>query len=81
MPLVFFDMTNADVIAGTMPTFNAANPKGELVQELRTIKTAFVRHELTEDDRFFENVSVNRGFQVGAFDSLDKALEWLKPST
>jgi hypothetical protein len=76
-----FDMTNAEVIAGTMPTFNAASPKGELAQALRTIKTAFVRPELTEDDRFFETVAVNRGFPLRAFDSLDNALEWLKTST
>ncbi|MBN2000298.1 hypothetical protein JW935_22300 [candidate division KSB1 bacterium] len=76
--LFLFDMTQTRVISGTMPTFNAANPPDELAQSLRKIKTAFVRRELDEDDRFFENVAVNRGFPLRAFDSFDKAVEWLK---
>jgi hypothetical protein len=72
------DMTQAEVTGGTMAAFNAANPQGGLVQSLREIKTAFVRQELTRDDLFYENVAVNRGFQLRAFDTLYKAIEWLK---
>ena len=76
--LFLIDMTQAEVIGGTMGSFKAANPQGELAQSLREIKTAFVRQELTRDDLFYENVAVNRGFQLRAFDTLYKAIEWLK---
>jgi hypothetical protein len=61
-----------------MPAFNAANPRGEVADALRRIKTAFVRRELTEDDHFYEDVAVNRGFQLRACATIDEALEWLK---
>ena len=76
--LFLIDMTQAEVIGGTMAAFNAANPQGKLAQSLREIKTAFVRQELTRDDLFYENVAVNRGFQLRAFDTVYKAIEWLK---
>jgi hypothetical protein len=75
--LFLIDLTQAEVSGGTMPTYDAANPKGELADRLRKLKTAFVREDLTEEDRFFENVAVNRGFELRAFDSVEKAVEWL----
>ena len=76
--LFLIDLTQAKVMSSTMSTFFAANPKGELAEKLRKIRTAFVRRELTADDHFYENVAINRGFQLHAFDTLDKAVEWLK---
>jgi hypothetical protein len=61
-----------------MPTFDAANPRDEVAKSLRDIKTAFVRRELSNDDRFYENVAFNRGFQLHAFNSVEKAVEWLR---
>ena len=78
--LFLIDMTKTEVIGGIMSTFSAAAPRNELAQLLRKIKTAFVPKELTVNDHFFENVAVNRGFLVHAFDKLDKAVEWLKQS-
>jgi hypothetical protein len=78
--LFLIDMTQTEVIGGTMPTFDAANPQGELAQSLRKIRTAFVRRELTEEDRFYENVAVNRGFQLHACTTTDEAVKWLRQS-
>ena len=71
------DLTEAQVVGGTMPTFDAADPEGEIANLLRRIKTAFVRRELSDDDRFYETVAVNRGFLLRAFDTCEKAVEWL----
>lgn len=71
------DLTEAHVVGGTMPTFAAAKPEGEIANSLRRIKTAFVRRELSDDDRFYETVAVNRGFSLRAFDTCEKAVEWL----
>ena len=76
--LFLIDLTQAEVIGGTIQAFDAANPQGEIAQPLRNIKTAFVRRKLTENDRFYENTAFNRGYLLRAFDSLDKAVEWLK---
>ena len=75
--LFLFDLTQSAVFAGIMPTFDAANPQDAFAGPLRKIRTAYVRKELTEDDLFFETVAVNRGFQLRAFDSIEKAVEWL----
>ena len=76
--LFLIDLTHAEVIGGTMLTFSAANPRGELAKSLRKVIAAFVPRKLAKEDRFLETVAVNRGFQVGASDSLEKAVEWLK---
>jgi len=71
------DLTEAHVVGGTMSTFKVANPEGAIAETLKRIKSAFVRHVLSEEDRFFENVAVNRGFPVRAFETCEKAVEWL----
>ena len=75
--LFLFNLSNAEIFGEIIPTFNAADPQGEVADKLRSIRTAFVRRELTENDRFFETVAVNRGFQLRAFDSVEKAVKWL----
>jgi hypothetical protein len=74
-----FDMTNAHMASRTIDTFSAANPKAEMEEALRHHRTAILLSEITEDDRFFETVAVNRGFQLRIFNEIDKAMEWLKP--
>ena len=78
--LFLVDLTEAKFITGGLSTFNAANPQGAVAEHLRKFRTAFVCRELTEDDLFFETVAVNRGFQLRAFDSVEKAVEWLVPT-
>lgn len=73
--LFLIDLTQADVIGGTIQAFGAANPQGEIAQSLRNVKTAFVRRKLTEDDHFYETTAVNQGYLLRAFDSMDKAVE------
>lgn len=75
--LFLVDLTDTEVVGGTMPTFKAASPQGALGQALRDLKAAFVRRELTPQDRFFEDVAVNRGFRLRAFEKLDEAAKWL----
>jgi hypothetical protein len=78
--LFLVDLTQAEVSGGTTQTYEAANPKGEVARSLRKVKAAFVRQKLTQNDHFFENVAVNRGFKLQAFDTFDKAVEWLRGS-
>jgi len=72
-----FDLRDAEIVGGTMETFSAATPEGDLARSLRSVKTAFVRPKLSEDDRFFETVAVNRGFRLRAFETMERARTWL----
>lgn len=40
-------------------------------------RAALIMDKIGEDHLFFENVCVNRGFNVRVFDSRDNAVEWL----
>lgn len=75
---VLLDLTQAEVIAGALSTYQTANPKPEVAQELRKFSFAAVYAEISEDDRFFETAAFNQGFRVKAFDDLEQALEWLE---
>jgi hypothetical protein len=75
--LFLIDLRQAEVTGGTMSMFEAANPKGVLAESLREVKTAFVGGKLSEDDRFYENVAVNQGYQLWEFETLNQAVEWL----
>jgi len=74
-----FDLTNAVVVAGTLETFEAGSAAPEMEQTIRDFRIAIVYSKLTEDEQLFENVAVNRGYQLHVFDSRDKAIEWLGP--
>ena len=74
-----FDFKQADIVLGTMGAFYTGAPKGEMAQSLRPFKVAAVVPVITENLSFFENVAVNRGFNVHVFDHIDKAIEWLRP--
>jgi hypothetical protein len=75
---VLLDLTQAEIIAGTLSTYQTANPEPEVAQELRKFSFAAMYAEISEDDRFFETAANNRGLRVKTFDDLDKALEWLE---
>ena len=75
---VLLDLTQAVVFGGTMPTYRTGNPDPEVLQELRKFSFAAVYAEITDDERFFENVTTNRGLRVRVFDDLEKAIEWLE---
>ena len=76
--LFLFDMTQAEIVTGTMQAFDTGSPQGELAERLRPFKVAVLYSHLTGHERFLENVAVNRGFRVHVFDKIDKAVEWLK---
>jgi hypothetical protein len=74
-----FDMKQTDIVLGTMGAFYTGAPQGEMAESLRPFKVAAVVQEITEDLSLFEDVAVNRGFNVHVFDDIDKAVEWLRP--
>jgi hypothetical protein len=77
---VLLDLTEAEVIPGTMPTFETANPEPEVARELRRFRFAAVYSVITKDERFFEDAAVNRGQVVRAFENVDTAVQWLRSS-
>ena len=76
-----FDMTKVAPLLDTMTAFNEGSPQGEMAQALQPFKVAVLFPAITENEIFFENVAVNRGFQVNVFDDLNKAIEWVKPKS
>ncbi|ANA39647.1 MULTISPECIES: hypothetical protein [Geobacter] len=40
-----------------------------------------VRQNFAEDDEFLKTAAANRGFELRAFDSIDKAVAWLARGT
>ena len=72
------DLTQATISGGTMPLYKAGNPPHDLGQSLMGLTMAFVYAEVTDNERFFENVTVNRGFRVRVFDDLEQAVQWLE---
>lgn len=73
-----FDMTQAEIIGGTMDTFEAGTipTDPDHMQVKKKIALAY-SGDMT-DHKFMENVAVNRGYNLRVFDQIDKALEWLK---
>ena len=74
-----FDFKQAEIVLGTMGAFYTGVPQREMAQALRPFKVAAVVPLITEDLSFFEDVAINRGFNVHVFDDIDKAIEWLRP--
>jgi hypothetical protein len=75
---ILLDLTQAEVIAGTISTFETANPPADVALELKKFSFAALYPEITENDRFFETVSTNRGLRVRAFDKREEAIKWLE---
>lgn len=76
--MFFFDMTAASITSNTLASYEAGNPPEEIAKTLRRHRTAVLLTEITDDDRFFETVARNRGFNFQLFDEYNKAIEWLK---
>ena len=72
-----FDMTKAKIESSTFGTFESGNPPDELSGTLRNLKVAILFSEITEDDKFFETVAVNRGYRMQIFAKIEEAIEWL----
>jgi hypothetical protein len=72
-----FDMRETTENADTMDAFFlAANPEERGLT--RTHKRAIVHRSTNKLYRFFETVSVNRGYNVKLFTDIDSALEWIQ---
>ena len=72
-----FDLTQAEIISETISAYQTANIQGELATKLMRLKVAFLYSKLAEQQRFFETVGINRGFQIKVFDNQDEAIAWL----
>jgi hypothetical protein len=75
---VVIDFTQAKLTGSVMSIFKTGNPPEKVSNELRKIRFAHVYLKISEDEQFFENVAVNRGFNIRVFDEFKKAIEWLE---
>lgn len=72
-----FDMREATILGGTIDTYNAVIDH-EKYGVSKLFRIAAVYPAITEDNRFMENVGVNRGataFRV--FDDISAVREWI----
>ncbi len=76
-----FDMTQAEIIGGTMDTFETGTVPVDPDHKHARQKIALVYSEYTADEGFLEDVAVNRGFRLRVFDEIDTAVEWLEDDT
>ena len=75
--LVLIDVTQAQVVSGTLPALEAANQKGAFGRQLHLLRVALLYPQITEHERFFETISINRGLTIKIFDTRDAARAWL----
>jgi hypothetical protein len=75
---LLFDIRKFESRPSMMQVFSiAAKPEERGLTSKYKRATVFSGDEQGEDLRFFENVSVNRGYKVACFTSIKKAIEWL----
>jgi len=74
-----FDMTQAEIIGGTMDTFETGTVPVDPNHKQARQRIALVYAGNLSEHKFMENVAVNRGYQLRVFDRMDEALEWLRP--
>jgi hypothetical protein len=77
--LFLFDMTQAEIIGGTMDIYKEGTVPGAQDYKQTSQKIALVYSGDLTDHGFMENVAVNRGYRLKVFGQIDKAIEWLKP--
>lgn len=75
-----FDMRGARIHSRVLSTYQAASVGPDLSGQLHQVCTAMVLDHLSEDDQFFENVAMNRGFDLRVFTDLQRARAWLLAS-
>lgn len=76
-----FDMTEAEIIGGTMDTFETGTVPVDHDHKQTRQRIALLYVGDLADHKFMEDVAVNRGYQLRVFDDRDKAVEWLAPNT
>lgn len=74
-----FDMTLAEIIGGTMETFETGTVPADQDHKQTGQRIALVYTGDLSEHEFMETVAVNRGYQLRVFDRMDEALEWLRP--
>ena len=72
-----FDMTQADIIANTIDTFNTGTVPDDSAHKQAQQMIALLYADHLADHKFLEDVAVKRGYLLRVFDQMDKALEWL----
>ncbi|MBT7304334.1 MAG: STAS/SEC14 domain-containing protein [Victivallales bacterium] len=71
-----FDLRDTTVIGSTIGAYQAAAEPGKFGLS-RGRRIAAVYSKVTAEDRFMEDVGVNRGATFRVFDDMDKARDWL----
>lgn len=75
-----FDMTQAEIIAGIMETFEVGTVPIDHDQKMLRNRVALVYKGDLSQHKFMETVAFNRGYRMRVFaeDEMDQALEWLR---
>ena len=68
---------NAHLVGKTVHIFEASVMPGDPNHKLANSRIALVYEQITEDQKFVENIAYNIGFRVLVFDDLEKAMAWL----
>ena len=76
-----FDMRQAEIIGGTMDIFKAGTVPVDTDHKQRRHKVALLYDSVSTDQKFLEDVSLNRGYQLRVFDDYNKAMEWIMPKS
>ena len=74
-----FDMRQAEIIGGTMDTFEAGTVPADRDRLVRPqYSIALLYSGDLFNHKFMEAVAVNRGYNLRVFDDIDNAMEWLE---
>lgn len=74
------DMRQTQIIGETMDVFvtGSVPVDTDLRMKMTPHKVALVYSSINIEQRFLEEVAVNRGYNIKVFEKIDKAIEWLK---
>ncbi len=75
-----FDMTQAEIVGSLLDAYTTGTvPEDEGMNQVKQRIALVYSGEISNEEKFLENVSVNRGYNVRVFNQIEKAKEWLNP--
>ena len=76
--LFLFDLRKAEINGSLLDTYTAATVPEDVDKSQVKQKIALVYNDkITEEEKFLENVAVNRGYNLRVFNQLEEAMKWL----
>jgi len=72
-----FDMRLAEIIGGTMETYETGTVPVDVDHTQHTQKIALLYEGILSEHKFLETVATNRWYQLRVFNNLDHAMHWL----